>query len=61
MLLPLYMDNDRPKKDKSSGLTTTEIIKMSQDISTDWLKKDANIENKKNDEEKKRTKSECFC
>lgn len=40
VLVTDYSSKDKPKKDKN-GLSVTEIIGMSQEITDDWLQKEA--------------------
>lgn len=40
MLLTLFADQDKPKKISIQG-TVTDILNRSQQISSDWLKKEA--------------------
>ena len=36
----LFSDKNKPPKEKSEGLSATDIIQMSQEITGDWLKKE---------------------
>ena len=40
MLITLFADQDKPKKISTQG-TVTDILNRSQQISSDWLKKEA--------------------